>query len=433
MLYRALSAPITVQLELTTRCNNRCPHCYNYWRQTDDADTTMTLSQLETVMQSLVARGVFGVTVTGGEPLLYPELVVAAVSACAHGGITCSINSNLTLLNEELLNSITESGSFSFLTSIASHNEVTHDRLVGRQGAFRGMLRGVELLKASGRSFTANMVLSQENASQVYETGVFAHSIGARTFAATKASPPAGCPDYSAIRPTVGQIKQSLDDLLRLRENLGINVDILECYPLCLFGDIKKYETFARRSCTAGVTTATVGADGQVRPCSHSCHTYGNILEEDLTRIYSRMTKWRSGELLPDTCRKCDHLKRCSGGCRCEAEYYGRINDMDPSATLPEDVKLAEHKERRQVRSICSGTLLTVSKELRLRDEDFGSVIRKGRHTMFLDDEATVLVKELRGKGLTFCEIQEKYKCTNEELTMLLDRMIEKEFLVVRK
>ena len=33
LLYRCLSAPISVQVELTARCPNRCVHCYNHWRK----------------------------------------------------------------------------------------------------------------------------------------------------------------------------------------------------------------------------------------------------------------------------------------------------------------------------------------------------------------------------------------------------------------
>ena len=32
MRYRELSAPISIQFEITGACNNNCVHCYNHWR-----------------------------------------------------------------------------------------------------------------------------------------------------------------------------------------------------------------------------------------------------------------------------------------------------------------------------------------------------------------------------------------------------------------
>ena len=43
--------------------------------------------------------------------------------------------------------------------------------------------------------------------------------------------------------------KQSLDELLKLKEEFGMNVGTLINYPLCMIGDLQKYQDFVGRGC----------------------------------------------------------------------------------------------------------------------------------------------------------------------------------------
>jgi MoaA/NifB/PqqE/SkfB family radical SAM enzyme len=58
-LYKTLSAPIDVQLELTEACNNRCLHCYNYWEREIPLLVRMDEFQIKGVVRELAERGFF--------------------------------------------------------------------------------------------------------------------------------------------------------------------------------------------------------------------------------------------------------------------------------------------------------------------------------------------------------------------------------------
>ena len=419
MLYRTLSAPISVQVELTTECSNRCPHCYNYQRQDDDPDVTMSIDELRATLDVLARAKVFSITFTGGEPLLQPALVVEAIRLCRVKKIACSINTNLTVLTEKTVVRMKEAGSFKVLTSIASYEESTHDVMMGKEGAFSRTLRGIELLKKHDVWIGANMVVTQQNANQVYETGLFAHKLGITMFSATKASPPLGCPDYSTIQPTHDQVRHSLDELLRVRDSTGLSVDALEPYPLCFLGDIEKYEKFARRRCSAGVTSATIGADGQVRPCSHSNRMYGNIFEEDMFTIYSRMSEWRTGELVPEKCLACEYFVSCSGGCRCEAEYHGDIRGMDPCALSPADVVPKPKKVMPRL-ALEPESMVSINPDVRFRKEDFGYVLWKMNKVALVGKEAGELLLELQATAMTFEDAVSISGSDNDKVSVVL-------------
>lgn len=428
MLYRTLSAPISVQIELTTQCTNKCPHCYNYQRQDDDPDITMSIEELRKVFDSLYDAKVFSVTLTGGEPLLQPDLVIEAIKLCKEKKMLCSINSNLTFITRETVLRMKEAGDFSVLTSIASYEEKIHDLMMGRTGAFKRTLAGIELLNLHGINFSVNMVITKMNAGQVYKTGAFAKSLGAKMFSATKATPPIGCFNYSEIQPTHEQVKTSLDELIRLHNDTGIKVDILECYPLCFIGDIEKYEMFAKRKCSAGVFSGTIAPDGQVRPCSHSNKNYGSIFNEDLSIIYSRMDEWRTGELLPQKCIECPYLARCSGGCRCEAEYAGNICGMDPYASDPSDVKLSVLKIIAKDK-IKSTAIISIKQEVRFRKEEFGYILWKKNSVVVLDIEAGLLLLRLKVAKMTISEMADVSGSSIDEVSGVISGLLSKKIV----
>ena len=424
MLYRTFKSPTSVQIELTTRCNNKCGHCYNFLCNTGAPDVTMTQEQLRQTFEELASAEVFGVTLTGGEPLLYPSLVIDGIRLCTEKGMDCSINSNLTILSEEDLLSMKEAGSFSVMTSLASFNEQMHDELMGRKGAFRLWLQSISLLKKHSVRFVVNMVVTQRNVEHVYHTGLLAYSLGARSFSATKAAPPLGCEDFSKLQPSKSQVLQSLDDLLRLKECTGIHVDALECYPRCFLGDLEKYDSFSNRKCTAGILSASISSEGDVRPCSHSDRSYGNIFETNLEQVYAKMTEWRTGELLPETCRNCPYLLQCSGGCRCEAEYTSAIDAMDPYAGCPEDV-VKDKPKREPKYTLSPDSLVKISDDMECRQEVFGCILRSHTRRLVVDSEAAEVFVSMAGKIISIAEIAERSQCEVADVLTVTSAMAE--------
>ncbi len=65
------SAPVTMEIDLTNRCNNRCPSCTGY----NEDNIQMDASLAERIIFDMADIGVGGLIFTGGgEPLLHPEM-----------------------------------------------------------------------------------------------------------------------------------------------------------------------------------------------------------------------------------------------------------------------------------------------------------------------------------------------------------------------
>lgn len=419
-IYKTLSAPLDVQVEVTTLCNEACVHCYNFWRGkqfkeqvADFPQRTLQKDQLLHIMGGLIQAQVFSVTFTGGEPFLYRSTVIEGIRLAQEGGLDCSLNSNLTTMTPTAADRLKEVGLSSVLTSLHSFDEETHDAITQRKGSFKRTIRGIKVCQEAGLSVAANMVVTRMNQNQVFETGAFVKKLGVKTFSATKATPCLGGTNFSEISINREAFKQMLEDLLRLEKDTGMDVDVLMSYPLCALGDSNHFRKFAQRSCAAGVTTCTIGADGGIRPCSFADESYGNIFSETLSQAWLRMEDWRDGSRLPKKCvSECKYFSLCGAGCRMEAKFAGDRKGMDPLATDPLDVIYSPVTEFDHAPSDFWEKRLIVNPNLRLRRENFGGIIApQERQPVLVDGAAYEIIDRLKTASppFSFKEIEHDF------------------------
>src|SRR5437660_10933153 len=91
-----LGVPISVQLDVTYRCNERCVHCY----LDHDDHGEMTLAEIKDLLDQLAGAGVFFLTISGGEIFLRPDLFDILEHARALM-FSVKIKTNAILIREE--------------------------------------------------------------------------------------------------------------------------------------------------------------------------------------------------------------------------------------------------------------------------------------------------------------------------------------------
>jgi radical SAM protein with 4Fe4S-binding SPASM domain len=380
-MYQKFRAPISCQIELTTGCNLNCFHCYNHWRHVSEPKCHhMNQDVLQKALDEMLKHEVFHVTLTGGEPLMNRKGLFHAIEFLRENNIPFGLNSNLTLLSVDDGQRLKHLGLKGVLASFASSRPEVYDLIMQRNGSFDNAVRGITRALESGLYVAASMVVTKTNFDQVYETGKFLFDLGVKTFYATKSSPPVNSVGFSEHMLTSSQMIEVLESMNKLRNDLDMEVSTLECYPLCSYLSQIKYPYISERKCSAGVTTCSVGVRGDVRACTHDGRVYGNICIDGLDGSWNKMDEWRSGELLPEVCKKCSVFAFCSGGCRVDAEYScGARNGLDPYAK-PENVPLVTVEQPDYQKVIIDGKKMCVGKELRFRDENFCVLCSTKKH-----------------------------------------------------
>ncbi|MCM8857330.1 MAG: heme d1 biosynthesis radical SAM protein NirJ [Candidatus Thiodiazotropha sp.] len=149
---------------LVRRCNLTCRHCYATSADKDfpgELDTP----QVYTVMDDLKAYGVPVLILSGGEPLMHPDIFEISRRAKAEG-FYVGLSSNGTLITEETIGDIAEVGYDYVGISIDGMRE-THDRFRRKQGAFDESLHGIRLCREAGLKVGLRFTLTQENAAEL--------------------------------------------------------------------------------------------------------------------------------------------------------------------------------------------------------------------------------------------------------------------------
>ncbi len=410
-LYKTLSAPLDVQVEITTLCNEACVHCYNFWRgakfrevTNNLPDATLEKDKVLVIVHQLAESQVFGVTFTGGEPFLFRQAVIEGVRSAKKSGLDCSLNSNLTTITRKDAESLKDAGLDSVLTSLHSFDEDTHNKITQREESFKRTLRGIKICQDAGLDVGVNMVVMKINQQQIFKTGRFVKDLGIKAFSATKAVPCLGGNNFSEIGIDKKAFEEMIADLILLEKTFGINVDTLMAYPLCALSDLESFWKLAQHSCGAGTTTCTIGSSGDVRPCSFADETYGNIFIDSLPKTWKEMKDWRDGSRLPENCvDNCSYFSQCGGGCRMEAKFDGNKKGMDPLATEPLDVVSLPVSDFNPPPPDFWEKRLVVTPNLRLRKENFGGIIAsQGRQPVFINGTAYEVINRLKNASSSF-------------------------------
>ena len=146
---------------LIRRCNLTCKHCYSI-----SADTNfpgeLSYEQVCTVMDDLKAFRVPVLILSGGEPLLRPDIYDIAKRAKALG-FYVGLSSNGTLIDENNIDRIAECD-FNYVGVSLDGLGATHDKFRRLDGAFEASLKGIRLCRDLGMKIGVRFTMTQDNA-----------------------------------------------------------------------------------------------------------------------------------------------------------------------------------------------------------------------------------------------------------------------------
>lgn len=376
-IFRTLSAPINIQWELTPWCNEKCIQCYNYWRNDESPSKLPIVAEgnvYAKVAREIIDNHIFQVTVTGGEPLGVFDKTYPYLKKLHNNGVEMDFNSNLTLFDREKAQKLKKIGIHSILTSLMSADPELNDKLANRQNTFKDVTRGIKIALEEGFRVSVSMVITKKNLSQIQKTAEYVKKLGIKSFCVTKASPPMNSINFEEYMLSKEEFKKMLDELIKVKENLGLEINTLVAPPLCMLNSEKVNEIFGNKSCSAGRATCTIGFDGSVRPCSQAKQVYGKIVSNgDFYKAWLAMDPWRTNFYIPQECDNCKVVNICRGGCRTEAEVInGSLDSPNPYCTYLKTEKRAQTLP--DIKAI-KGNKFLFKQGIRFRSEDFGGIV----------------------------------------------------------
>jgi heme d1 biosynthesis radical SAM protein NirJ len=146
---------------LVRRCNLTCKHCYSISADKDFKGELST-DEVFSVMDDLKAFKVPVLILSGGEPLLRPDIFDIARRAKSMG-FYVGLSSNGTLVNESNVAEIAATG-FDYVGISLDGLRATHDKFRRKEGAFDAALNGIRLCRDAGAKVGMRFTLTQDNA-----------------------------------------------------------------------------------------------------------------------------------------------------------------------------------------------------------------------------------------------------------------------------
>jgi radical SAM protein with 4Fe4S-binding SPASM domain len=379
---KVLSAPIMINLELTSGCNLRCRHCYNYWRA--DATSTkdkVTIEKMDRLIEMIIADRVYHIVLTGGEPLLNFETLEYALQRLTDAGISTSVNSNIISITPEKARRLREAGMDHVLTSLNSYDAETNDYMMNGKGVQARIIKGIRTMREAGIRVSANMIISEPNQEHVYETARLCAGLDVQRLFATRLVPAVNVdnPGETDLKLDKAGALKALDDMVRAKEDFGIGIGTLVSYPLCVLGDLQKYRDFVGRGCPAQRgNRMCLNANGIAHACTHEEVGYGNVFDIGIKGVFNNMMKWHDGSYRYAGCEGCGYIEICESGCRSAAlAYFRKMNEKDPLFVGPDNIRVPYRIDIPSEidEAVDAGMYFSVPDRIRFRDEgDFYTI-----------------------------------------------------------
>ncbi|MFZ5392213.1 MAG: radical SAM protein [Patescibacteria group bacterium] len=319
--------------EVTPSCNHDCSYCYNVWKYREyPQGQLLDLRQWQEVTERLMEQTNIGtVSISGGEPTIYPDLVVL-IKYLRSKKINVNLLTNGSNIIEDLARELVDLDISIFEIPLVAIDKELHKKLKGRDD-YDQVVKGIANLTSLGATVVSVLVATKDNIDQSAEVAELSMVLGCRGMMFNRINP--ANKKQIALIPSIEQIKSALAklDIISNKYNFSISCSV----PImpCLI-DMKNYKNLSYGYCPAGGKRSYPVIDylGNVRVCNHSPKILGNILAKDLDDIFSKSEYFQNFKnSFADKCQKCSLVKECKGGCRAAAEVcYGCLTDLDPMA-----------------------------------------------------------------------------------------------------
>jgi radical SAM protein with 4Fe4S-binding SPASM domain len=312
------------------------------------------------MIHDLAAFRVPALLISGGEPLLRPDILELAEYATARG-VRVSISTNGTLITDQIAERLHDIG-VSYVGVAIAGNEEVHDRVRGRSGAFRAAVGGIRRCRQAGVRvgvrFTATGdnidclpdILDLVEQEDIARLCVY-HVVYAGQFSY-----------LSAIDLTAEEKRLMMDSLIARTEEwivAGRDVEVFTANnhadSAYVYMHLRDNDGARAAACfdvmqanggnRSGIAMAAIDSEGTVFADQFTVnHPVGSIRRQPFSEIWSDprnqlLSQFRDRKpLITGRCARCRWLSTCNANVRARSEAAtGDLWASDPACYLADD------------------------------------------------------------------------------------------------
>jgi len=288
--------PDQLSIGITSRCPNNCIHC---GAADIIAKTELTVEQINGAVSQSIELGSYYISFDGGETMMRNDLTEMVKAVDKSKAIAACFTSGFRL-TEERAKDLKAAGLYATHISIDSPREEEHDRVRGREGAFKDSLQGIKSTLEAGILADMFVVVSPHNIDDLE--------------------------DFYGLAENLGMHELSIYEIVAVGRWLEHEDEVISDSDVKMLGRFQKEKN--RKSegprvtalpyfmgpdqfgCFAGRRWMHVTPAGDVLPCAYTPLSFGNLVEEELNVIWKRMGQHDAYRKNADFCRMRDQRFR---------------------------------------------------------------------------------------------------------------------------
>jgi radical SAM protein with 4Fe4S-binding SPASM domain len=252
--------PLMGMLEITSRCNLRCVHCYlgPQEEQQKKRAAEMSTAEVQGLIDQMVAAGTLYLTITGGDPMMRPDFP-AIYRHAKEAGLLVTVFCDGVLVTERIIELFRDLPPSLVEVSIYGATAETYEKVTRVAGSYEKFRAGLDRLRTAGLRIGLKSVLMTLNKHEMIAMEEMAQDWGLR-FRYDSAIFPC-LPDHS---------QQPLD--LRVPPAEAVAIEMANPQRRAAMADYFETRQDVPGSpelyqCGAGLTSFYVDPFGDVSPC----------------------------------------------------------------------------------------------------------------------------------------------------------------------
>lgn len=311
----------SLQFELSSRCNERCIHCY-IPNDKKNKGFDMPTTKVKSILDEFAAMGGIHVTLSGGEAFLHKDIIEIA-EYCREKDLKITILSNLISLKDEQIERLKTVNLSLIQVSLYSMDPEIHDFITTVKGSFEKSKAAIEKLVAADIPVQISCPVMKANRKGYDKVLEYAKSLKIKAQT-----------DYIMMARS-DLDTENLANRLSLEETEELLRDIIEhdvqyrestLQQLPISDEIKfDLERFKKQPvCGVGYDNCCITANGDVYPCAGwQDYVLGNVYKQSLQDIWENSERVKELRKVTQAsfpqCIECEARDYCA---RCLVRNY---------------------------------------------------------------------------------------------------------------
>ena len=314
-----------IQFELTSRCNERCIHCY-IPNAKKNSGGDMSLEKVKSIIDEFAANGGLQVTLSGGEVFLHKD-IIPIIKYCREKDLIITILSNLVALRDYQIPFLKEYNVSTVQVSLYSMDASVHDLITTVKGSFEKTKAAIEKLVKADIPIVISCPMMKANYKGYKDVLKYAQSIRCKVNVDVIMMAQADLDTNNlANRLSVEETGEVISDIIENNADYRKAITEMASFSSMMYAN---YDNFVKLPlCGAGINDCCIAENGDVYPCAGwQDMVVGNVYKQSLKDIWDNSEKLKTIRSVTQgdfpQCLKCEAQDYCS---RCLVRNYNESN-----------------------------------------------------------------------------------------------------------